>query len=69
MVNVSNVNTQHREVINLVLRVCRIDGRVTNVEENKWIVIKYQDEDFVNDLVRWKYKESILLILLYRQEK
>ena len=35
MVNVSNVNTQHREVINLVWRVCRIDGRVTNVEENK----------------------------------
>lgn len=34
MVNVSNVNTQHREVINLVWRVCRIDGRVTNVEEN-----------------------------------
>ena len=35
MLNVSNVNTQHREVINLVWRVCRIDGRVTNVEENK----------------------------------
>jgi len=34
MVNVSNVNTQHTEVINLVWRVCRIDGRVTNVEEN-----------------------------------
>ena len=43
--------------------------QIKKIEENKWIVIKYQDEDFVNDLVRWKYKESILLILLYRQEK
>ena len=43
--------------------------QIKKMEENKWIVIKYQDEDFVNDLVRWKYKESILLILLYRQEK
>ena len=34
MVNVSNVNTKHRELINLVWRVCRIDGRVTNVDEN-----------------------------------
>ena len=43
--------------------------KIKKIEENKWIVVKYQDEDFVNDLVRWKYKESILLILLYRQEK
>ena len=43
--------------------------KIKKIEENKWIVVKYQDKDFVNDLVRWKYKESILLIFLYRQEK
>ena len=43
--------------------------KIKKIEENKWIVVKYQDEDFVNDLVRWKYKENILLIFLYRQEK
>ena len=34
MLTVSNINTQHREVINWVWRVCRRDGKVTNLGDN-----------------------------------